>query len=97
MAEPPESSTGRKHSLSTRLKDLRFQSQVNLDDFRQDDKLVRQLSREVDDLLQGEDEETSGLGRTQEKDIIRDVFDISSTLNDAASALVDDSFLRCFK
>ena len=57
---------------------------------------MRQLSREVDDLLQGEDEETSGLGRTQEKDIIRDVFDISSTLNDAASALVDDSFLRCF-
>ena len=27
-------------------------SQVNLDDFDQDDKVVRQLSREVDDLLQ---------------------------------------------
>lgn len=34
---------------------------------------------------------------TSTHDIIRDVFDISSTLNDAASALVDDSFLRCFK
>jgi glycerol-3-phosphate O-acyltransferase 3/4 len=97
MVEPPESSTGRKHSISTRLKDLRFQSQVNLDDFDQDDKLVRQLSREVDVLLQGEYEDTSGIGGRQEKDIITDVFDISSTLNDAASALVDDSFLRCFK
>ena len=97
MVEPPESSTGRKHSISTRLKDLRFQSQVNLDDFDQDDKLVRQLSREVDVLLQGEYEDTCGIGGRQEKDIITDVFDISSTLNDAASALVDDTFLRCFK
>lgn len=27
----------------------------------------------------------------------RDILDISSPLNDAAAALVDDSFLRCFK
>lgn len=27
----------------------------------------------------------------------RDVLDISSPLNDAAAAIVDDSFLRCFK
>lgn len=26
-----------------------------------------------------------------------DVFDISGSLNDGAAALVDDSFLRCFK
>jgi hypothetical protein len=29
--------------------------------------------------------------------LMRDVLDISSPLNDAAAALVDDSFLRCFK
>jgi hypothetical protein len=27
----------------------------------------------------------------------RDILDLSSPLNDAAAALVDDSFLRCFK
>ena len=27
----------------------------------------------------------------------RDILDISSPLNDAAAAIVDDSFLRCFK
>ena len=101
MTENPlgESKTTRKHSMGARLKELRFQSQVNLDDFDQDDKLVRQLSREVDDLLQSSsdyDPRRDEVGHGKQ-DIIRDVFDISSTLNDAASALVDDSFLRCFK
>lgn len=95
--QPTVSSAIRKQSMGARLKELRFQSQVNLDDFDQDDKLVRQLSREVDHLLQSATEYDESEGTKSNQDIIRDVFDISSTLNDAASALVDDSFLRCFK
>lgn len=81
-----------------RLKNLRFRSEVHLSDLDQEPALVRALSREVDDLL---DENGSDEGNQQDivhdSDIIRDVFDISSTLSDGAAALVDDSFLRCFK
>jgi hypothetical protein len=50
------------------------------------------MQREVEDAVVSAER-----GAGAHSNLMRDILDISSPLNDAAAALVDDSFLRCFK
>lgn len=50
------------------------------------------MQREVEEAVVSAERGAAAHGN-----LMRDILDISSPLNDAAAALVDDSFLRCFK
>ncbi|PSC73996.1 glycerol-3-phosphate acyltransferase 3-like [Micractinium conductrix] len=54
-----------------------------------------EMQRAIDEaVVTAEREACAALGAGN---VVRDVLDIASPLNDAAAAIVDDSFLRCFK
>jgi 1-acyl-sn-glycerol-3-phosphate acyltransferase len=62
--------------------------------FRPSKSEINLLERHVEDMLL----ESGSLDiKTDEKRLLRDLLDISPTLNEAASAIIDDSFTRCFK
>ncbi|KAK9832260.1 hypothetical protein WJX74_004697 [Apatococcus lobatus] len=53
-------------------------------------------SRKGPAQLSSADAKAAGLQQATPTTILQDLFDISPLLNDAAAAMVDDSFLRCF-
>ncbi len=89
------------------LKYRAFKSQAHLQQL--DGELTearrKELSRQVDDLIvasearEGAAAAAAGAahGGAPPPTAAADILDISATLNDAAAAIVDDSFLRCFK
>ena len=80
------------------MKGRAFKSQNDLIEF-DGTGLSERNSKCIEDLIIGDGEE-NGDGSIEASDreaLLFDVLDISSTLNDAAAAVVDDSFLRCFK
>jgi glycerol-3-phosphate O-acyltransferase 3/4 len=65
-----------------------------LDITQSDDQKNRKVQKAVDDLVI--QSELSGL-QDDKTPLLASILDISPALNDAAAAIVDDSFLRCFK
>lgn len=66
---------------------------------RQDTLLIRPSASELN-LYEFGEEEMMAISLCEEQDdrvLLRDLLDISPVLNEAASAIVDDTFTRCFK
>lgn len=71
----------------------------DLVDLEESMQLSERNTRCIEELIVGdeEEEEDSAAEQSRRDALLFDVLDISATLNDAAAAVVDDSFLRCFK
>jgi glycerol-3-phosphate O-acyltransferase 3/4 len=80
------------------LKGRKLKSEVDLVGIgdERDHKQQGEVSQRIDDFIVAADERAEAITKGQAS-FLMDVLDISGTLNDAAAAVVDDSFLRCFK